>query len=87
MSDIIKQTMRSFFAPPRPGTPAAELNERERTALAVHAGAPYEVELEGNMLHIRTTVPVGVADRGDGGYIVAIGVASKGLVVELGLTS
>jgi hypothetical protein len=75
--------MRALFAPPRPGVLAADLNDRERTALAIHAGAPYEVEMTGTMLTIRTTVPCGIVDRGDGGYIVAIGQRETGVMVEL----
>lgn len=62
-----------IMAPPRKGTPAADLTDRERIALAIAAGAPITSEMEGGMLHFRTAVPVGIADRGDGGYIVAIG--------------
>lgn len=62
-----------FTLLPRKGTPAAELTDRDRMALAIAAGAPTEVVMDGTKLTIRTTVPVGVADRGDGGYIVGIG--------------
>lgn len=65
--------MHQFTALPRKGTPAAELTERDRLALCIAAGAPTETVANGTILTVRTTVPCGVADRGDGGYIVAVG--------------
>jgi hypothetical protein len=62
---------------PPEGTPAAEMTEGERCAMAIRAGAPYVTEMDGTMMRLRTTVPVGVADRPGGGYIVAIGTADK----------
>lgn len=75
--------MDQMTALPRKGTPAAELTDRDRVALAIAAGAPYETVMECGKLTVRTTVPVGVADRGDGGYIVAIGVRSPAMTFEL----
>lgn len=72
--------MRDVLALPRSGTPAADLTERERVAVAFAAGVPCEVvtsaERGSVSLTIRTIGPVGIADRGDGGYIVAVGKAS-----------
>ncbi len=61
-----------FTALPRKGTPVADLTEGERLALCIAAGAPTETVMEGSMLKVRTAVPCGIADRGDGGYIVAV---------------
>lgn len=58
---------------PEPGTPAADLTDTQRMALVVAAGAPYETIMDGTRMGLRTTVQVGIVDRGDGGYIVAIG--------------
>lgn len=71
--DPIRAAMVHFTRLPRKGTPAADLTDRDRLALAIASGAPTEAVMEGTKLSIRTTVPVGVADRGDGGYIVAVG--------------
>ena len=73
LESIREQMLRQVTALPRRGTPAAELTERDKLALALAAGAPWASEMNGTRLTFRTTVPVGVADRGDGGYIVAIG--------------
>lgn len=70
---IQTEMMRQLTALPRKWTPAAELTERETLALCIAAGAPTETVMEGGLLTVRTTVPCGVADRGDGGYIVAVG--------------
>lgn len=62
---------------PRRGKMAGQLTDQEKFALAFHAGAPWTSEPSGDhighLLTFRTTVPVGIADRGDGGWIVAIG--------------
>lgn len=71
--DPIRRAMVHVTQLPRKGTPAADLTERDRLALAIAAGTPTEVLMEGTKLTIRTTVPVCVSDRGDGGYIVAMG--------------
>jgi hypothetical protein len=76
--DRVRQSILDLLATvPRPGTAAADLTEAERMALVVAAGAPYDTVMEGNMLRLRTTVPVGVADRPGGGYFVAIGAAER----------
>ncbi len=72
-ADPMREAMRRFTTPPRKGTPAAELTEGEKLAVCIAAGAPTETVMEGGFLTVRTTVPCGVADRGDGGYIVAVG--------------
>lgn len=72
-ADPMREAMRRFTTPPRKGAPAADLTEGERLALCIAAGAPTETTMEGGFLTVRTTVPCGVADRGDGGYIVAVG--------------
>lgn len=71
--NLIEHLMRQFTELPRKGTPAAELTERERLALCIAAGAPIETVMNGTILSVRTTVHCGIADRGDGGYIVGIG--------------
>jgi hypothetical protein len=70
---VTEDLMAQFTALPRKGTPAAELTDRDKVALAIAAGAPCEFVMNGTTLTLRTTVPIGVADRGDGGYIVAVG--------------
>jgi hypothetical protein len=72
-ADPVREVMRMFTTLPRKGTPAADLTEGEKLALCIAAGAPTETMVEGGLLTVRTTVPCGVADRGDGGYIVAVG--------------
>jgi hypothetical protein len=71
-----ERMIREFTELPRKGNPAAELTDRDKLALAIAAGAPYTVvhgDRFSNTLTISTAVPVGVADRGDGGWLVAIG--------------
>lgn len=65
--------LQAALALPRKGTPAAELTERDKLALCVAAGAPVERVLGPEGVILRTRVPCGVADRGDGGYIVVVG--------------
>lgn len=62
-----------IFSLPKRGTPAAELTERDKVALAIAAGAPTKTTYADGKLTIETAVPIGVSDRGDGGWIVAIG--------------
>lgn len=69
----IREAMRRFTTPPRKGTPAADLTEYEKLALCIASGAPTDIVMEGGFMIVRTTVPCGVADSGDGGYIVAVG--------------
>lgn len=69
--DLREQYMRQFTELPKHGTPAAELTDRDKLALALAAGIPTEWIEEGGKLTLRSTVPFGVTDRGDGGYIVA----------------
>ena len=72
-ADPMLEAMRRFTTPPRKGTPAASLTDGEKLALCIAAGAPTETVMHGGFMTVRTTVPCGVADRGDGGYIVAVG--------------
>ena len=58
---------------PRRGTPAAELTDRDKLALAIAAGVPVQTSMEGMQLTVKALRSIGVADRGDGGYIVATG--------------
>lgn len=64
---------RQFTDLPRKGTPAADLTERDKLALAIAAGAPTEMVMDGTMMTVRTLAPCAVTDRGDGGYLVAVG--------------
>jgi hypothetical protein len=66
----IDDIVAEFIRLPAPGTPAADLTDRDRVALAHAAGVPCELVVEGLQATFRTKVPVGVADRGDGGYLV-----------------
>ena len=77
MNRIVIRLTREALAPPRPGTLAADLTEREKLAVAISAGAPYKTSMEGHSLTMTTAVPVGVSDRPGGGYFVAIGSMHK----------
>lgn len=67
----VQELLKRFTQLPRAGLGAANLTDRDRIALAIAAGVPVQIELEGHMLSISSLVPFGVTDRGDGGYIVA----------------
>ena len=67
----LDRARREFTRLPQQGTPAAELTDRDRLALAIAVGVPTEFEMNGTMLTLRSTVPFAVADRPGGGYIVA----------------
>lgn len=71
--DPTREALRRIAQLPRAGTPAAELTEREKLAVCIAAGAPTTTFFDGGDLHVRTLVPCGVTDRGDGGYLVAVG--------------
>lgn len=73
VDDLLEKLRAQMFTLPKLGTSASNLTEQEKFALAVTMGAPYKTWMDGNMLRMATAVPVGVADRGDGGWIVAIG--------------
>lgn len=75
---------RALATPIAPGTPAAELSQDQIFALAVAAGAPYHVHIDNYRAYFMTSVPVGVADKGDGTYIVAIGAREPGTEVRIG---
>ena len=64
---------REVLTLPRKGTPAADLTDRERFALCVAAGARFENTGTGMRAEFRTIERCGIADRGDGGWFVAIG--------------
>lgn len=68
-----QRMIREFTELPRKGKPADELTRRDKVALAIAVGAPFETVWEGSMVTLRVKVPIGVSDRGDGGWIVAIG--------------
>lgn len=69
--DFVRELM--LHGLPKHGTPAADLTDTERLALALAAGATFEVDGLPGWATIRTKQLVGVTDRGDGGYVVAIG--------------
>jgi hypothetical protein len=71
--DLRAELLKQVATLPPHGTPASELTDRDKFALAYHAGAPYTTEMVDGRLVFTTAVPVGVADSGDGGYFVAIG--------------
>lgn len=77
MHQFVIRLTREALAPPRPGTLAADLTEREKLALAISAGAPYRTSMKDHMLKITIAVPVGISDRPGGGYFVAIGSMHK----------
>lgn len=74
---MIDDIYREFTRLPPKGTPAAELTDRDKVALAIAAGVDVVSEMETthgrHMLRLRTVQPVGIADSGDGRYIIAIG--------------
>lgn len=67
-ADVLRERMTRL---PRPGTPVAELTERDKLAIAFHVGVPCSLAQDGTTVTLKTDVPCSVADRGDGGYIVA----------------
>ena len=71
--DVTDTILRTITALPKAGTPAADLTERDRLALCIAAGAQVETEMCDDGLTVRTVSPCRVMDRGDGGYIVAVG--------------
>lgn len=73
VESVVDAAARRITALPPRGVPAADLTDRDRLALAIAAGAPYRQWIEDGELKIETAVPVGITDRGDGGYFVAVG--------------
>lgn len=72
IQSVYQQAMQQFPELPRRGTPAAELTDREKVAIAIAAGVPTRTYMGDNLrLTVETLQPIGIADRGDGGYIVA----------------
>lgn len=77
IDSIRELVLRQMTALPPRSKPVADLTDRDKVALALAAGAPYITEMIGADFTIRTAVPVGIVDRGDGGYIIAIGSMRK----------
>lgn len=73
LPSIMESVIQQFTELPRRGTPAAELTDRDKLALAIAAGVPVQTSMEGTQLTVKALRSIGVADRGDGGYIVATG--------------
>lgn len=67
----LDRVRREYTRLPQQGTPAAELTDRDKLALAIAVGVPTEFEMDGVMLTLRSKVPFAVADRPGGGYIIA----------------
>lgn len=57
-------------------TPASQLSDDEKMGLFIAHGVPIKAEAVDGSLRVVTAVPVGIADRGDGGYIIGVGKAS-----------
>lgn len=70
---LMDKVIGEIMAMPPRGKPAADLTERERLAVAIALGVSTQTFVEGHTLIVRTAVPVAISDRGDGGYIVAVG--------------
>lgn len=72
LTDARSEIEARMFVQPRPGTKAADLLPAEKMWLLRVAGVPMHCEMDGTMLSWVTSVPCGIADRGDGTYIVAM---------------
>jgi hypothetical protein len=72
MSPIAEAVYRQFTALPRTGTPVAELTDRDKVALGIAAGVPFDTDTVGGRITIRLLKKIAVADRGDGGWIIGI---------------
>lgn len=70
---LMDKVIGEIMALPPRGKPAADLTERERLAVAIASQVPTQTFMDGHTLACRTAVPVAIGDRGDGGYIVAVG--------------
>lgn len=70
VDSVLDQARRQFTRLPLQGTPAAELTDRDKLALAIAAGVPTRFEMHGTMLTLHS-VPLATADRPGGGYLVA----------------
>jgi len=68
--------VEQITALPREGTRVADLTDRDRLAIAMAAGVPMDVTTEhrdgGFFAKVTSRFPFGIADRGDGGYIVGV---------------
>lgn len=71
--DVQEDILRQLTRLPRPGKPAAELTDRDKVAIGLALGLPYTTRMEGGRFTVTLAQPIGVADRGDGGYIVGVG--------------
>lgn len=76
IDQLLEQAAQHCHRLPEKGTPAAELTERDRLALASAAGVPVEFEFDGTHVTMRSKVPFAITDQGDGGWIV-ISLAQK----------
>lgn len=72
--DPLREMLDALRRPPREGTLVADLTDAERMALCHAAGVPIETAYaeHGMKVLLRTTVPCGIADSGDGRYIVVM---------------
>lgn len=81
MIDVIDALHQQFTALPRKWVPAADLTDRDKLALAMAAGVEVDIttEVRGASYWLTMTAkrPFGVADRGDGGYVICIGPQPK----------
>lgn len=71
--DLTPEELAAITGTPKPARQAAELTDRDKLALAIAAGVPVQTSMEGTQLTVKALRSIGVADRGDGGYIVATG--------------
>lgn len=63
--------VNEFTRLPPLGTPAAAMTERDKVAIGLALGMPYSIYVEGTRVHLKIDCLFEIADRGDGGYIVA----------------
>ena len=56
--------------------PAAELSDDAKMGMFIAQGVPVHSEMVGGRFRMVTAVPVGIVDRGDGGYIIGVRKAS-----------
>lgn len=72
-SDVRSDIVRQLTVLPSPRLTAVELTDRDRVALAWHAGVPCSLIEESGMLTMSTDLPIAVVDRPGGGFLIAIG--------------
>jgi hypothetical protein len=73
MVNMREEIIRQVTAIPPKSRKAADLTDRDKTALALAAGASYRTEMIGTMLHFHIDNLVGFSDRPEGGWFVMIG--------------